>query len=203
MVRYKCYKANELINLLGNDFHIIDEKVQDSFSDWVAGDINTEYVNKFYITNMNDIKEIVEWHGLWSELVVKLIDETELKLHSNDINSQDKSFLRIIENNFISPSFERQENYILVNKDLDKWLLFNGISQDSLDNITIVFELYPTYIYKDIHEPIIKDDKICGHYGQFMELSEDKIDKALADIKDVEMRLKIERVMKSFPETYQ
>lgn len=203
MIKYKCYKADELLTLLGNEFHIIDENVQDIFSDWGTGDVDTESSNKFYITNRNDIKQIDEWHSLWEEILVKLIDGTTLKLHSSNINAKDESLLRIVENNFMSPSFERQENYILANKDFDKWLVFNGVSQDLLDNITIVFELYPTYIYKDIYEPIIRNDTICGHYGHCMELSEDRIDKAIMDIKDVEMRLKIESVMKSFTKTYQ
>jgi hypothetical protein len=36
--------------------------------------------------------------------------------------------------------------------------------------------------------------------GHPLKISEDKIDAALADIKDVEMRLKIETIVKSFKE---
>lgn len=203
MINYKCYKANELIKLLGNNFRIVDEKVQDNFSDWCTGDVDTENVNKFYITNRDDIKKIVEWHGLWTEIVVELTDNTEVNLHSSNINSQDKSLIRIIENDFFSPSFKRQENYILANNDLDKWLSYNGIIQKQLEAISVDFSLYPTYIYKDIYEPIIKNGDICGYHCQNMRLSEDKIDKALADIKDIEMRLKIEKILKSFERAYQ
>ena len=203
MINYKCYKADELIKLLGNNFHIIDEKVQDNFSDWCTGDVDTENVNKFYITNRYDIKEIIEWHGLWTVMVIKLIDNTEIKLHSSNINSQDKSLIRIVENELFSPSFKRQENYILANDNLDKWLSYNGITQKQLEAISVDFSLYPTYIYKDIYDPIIKNGEICGYHCQDMRLSEDKIDKALADIKDIETRLKIDKILKSFEKVFQ
>ena len=203
MINYKCYKADELIKLLGNNFHIIDENVQDNFSDWCTGDVDTENVNKFYITNRDDIKEIIEWHSLWTEIVIKLTDNTEIKLHASNVNSEGKSLIRIVENELFSPSFKRQENYILANDNLDKWLSYNGITQKQLEAISVDFSLCPTYIYKDIYNPIIKNGEICGYHCQDMRLSENQIDKALADIKDIEMRLKIDKILKSFEKVYQ
>lgn len=202
MINYKCYKAKELLDLLGDNFRIINQKVQKNFSDCVTGNTDNEKTNKFYITNRNDIQEIEEWNGLWNEIVIRLSDNTKYKLHSNNVNSDDKNLMRIINNNFLSPSFQKQDEYILANGELDQWLLYNGVSQDSLDYITISFKIYPTYIYKNIYEPIIKGGKICGCYGQEMEMTEDKIDMALSDIRDIDMRLKIERVLKSFESKY-
>lgn len=203
MINYKCYKSDELIKLLGNNFHIIDKYAQDNFSDWCTCNVDTENVNKFYITNRDDIKEIIEWHGLWTEIIIILIDNTEIKLHSSNINSKEKSLIRIVENELFSPSFKRQENYILTNDNLDKWLSYNGITQKQLETISVDFSLYPTYIYKDIYDPIIKNGEICGYYCQDMRLTEGEIDKALADIKDIKMRLKIDKILKSFEKVYQ
>ena len=203
MIKYKCYKVKELLELLGNDFRIINEKVEENWCDWCCGGNDVEKTNKFYLTKRNDIKEIVEWHGLWLDIVVKLLDETSLKLHSSNINSDDKTLLRINTNNFLSPAFKRQNDYILANKDLDEWLLYNGVTEEGLDAIVVEFCLYPTFVYKDIYEPIIRNEEITGSYCTSMKIKENEIDKALKDIKDVQMRLKIERVLKSFEKKYE
>ena len=44
MNEYICYKADKLLKLLGNAFRIINEEVEDNFSDWVTGDIDSEQV---------------------------------------------------------------------------------------------------------------------------------------------------------------
>lgn len=145
MKEYICYKADELLKLLGKGFKIINEKVEDSFSDWVTGDVESEQVNNFYITNKDNIERIEEWSSLWSETALYLKDGTKLALYSDNINSDDKNLLRINENNFFSPSFERQSEYILADSNLNQWLLYNGVSQDQLYQITKKFKLYPTY----------------------------------------------------------
>lgn len=203
MISYRCYKVDSLLTLLGNGFFILNKTVQDNFSDWVTGGVDTEGVMKFYITNLTNIQEIEEWRSLWNSTIVNLTDGTKLKFHSSNINSGNESLLRINENNCISPSFTMQENCILASNDLDDWLMFNGISKDLLDSITVGFNLNPTYIYKDIPEPVIRNNKICGCYSQSMKLTEDKIDTALSDIQDVEMRLKIESIVKSFTKVWE
>lgn len=203
MKEYICYKSDELLNLLGSAFRIINEEVEDSFSDWVTGDIDSEQIKNFYITNKDNIQKIEEWHSLWNEIDIYLKDGSEIKLHSDNINTDDKDLLRISENNFFSPSFERQSNYILANSELSQWLLYNGILQEQLDQITKKIQIYPTYVFKGVNEPLIKNGKVCGYYGHYLKISEDKIDSALADIKDAEMRLKIEVIVKSFKEEYE
>lgn len=203
MIDYKCYRLKELLKLLGEDFHVINKESKYIFSDWCTGDEDFKYNDKFYITTQNNIKEIIEWSSLWTKIVVKCSDDTKLELHSNNINPDDDSLLRISKNNFISPAFERQDNYILANKELDEWLLFNGVSQSSLDDISVVFQLYPTYVFKGLYEPIIENGEYRGYYGKDMKLSEDKIDKALSDIKDAEARIKFERIIKSFECKYE
>lgn len=203
MNEYICYKADKLLKLLGNAFRIINKEVEDNFSDWVTGDIDSEQVNKFYITNSDNIQKIEEWKSLWSEIDIYLKDGSKITLHSDTINSDDKNLLRISKNNFFSPSFERQSSYILANSKLNQWLLFNGVLQEQLDQITKKFQVYPTYVFEGVNEPLIENDKVCGYYGgRYLEISEDKIDKALADIKDIEMKFKIEAIIKSFKVKY-
>lgn len=198
MKEYICYQANELLKFLGNNFRIINEKVEDNFSDWCTGEVDSEHIEKFYITNKDNIKEIKEWNGLWKEIDIHFMDGKCLKLHSDNVNSDDKSLYRISKNNFFSPSFKQQGVYILSDSTLNKWLLYNKISQEQLNLITKKFCLYPTYIFKGVNEPFIENGKVCGYYGQYMKISEDKIDKALDDIKDIEMKFKIEEIVKSF-----
>ncbi|MBR5508989.1 MAG: hypothetical protein IKV59_02940 [Lachnospiraceae bacterium] len=202
MVYYRCYKADSLLKMLGDSFHIVNKNVQHKLLDWVNRDVNVVDNANFYITNMDNIKEIVEYNGLWNEKLIKLTDGTELKLHSSNINSNDSEMLRIVNNTFFSPSFKRQENYILANKDLDSWLLFNGITEKQLEDASETFSLSPTFVYKDVYEPVIKNGQVCGSYHHYLRLTEDEIDKALADIIDVEMRVKICMILKSFEKTY-
>lgn len=203
MKEYICYKVDKLLEFLGNNFRIINEKVESSFSDWCTSDIDSEQIEKFYLTNKNNIQGIKEWNGIWKEVDIYLTDKTRLTLHSENVNSDDTNLIRISENNFFSPSFERQSEYILSDSELNKWLLYNGVSQKQLNQITKKFCLYPTYVFKGINEPLIENGKVCGYYGHPLKISEDKIDAALADIKDVEMRLKIETIVKSFKEIYE
>lgn len=203
MKEYICYQANELLKFLGNNFRIINEKVEYNFSDWCTGGVDSEHIEKFYITNKDNIKEIKEWDGLWKEIDIYFTAGKCLTLHSDNINSDDKSLHRISENNFLSPNFKLQGAYILSNSTLNKWLLYNKVSQEQLNCITKKFCLYPTYIFKGVDEPLIENGEVCGHYGQYLKISEDKIDKALEDIKDIEMKLKIEAIVKSFKYEYQ
>ena len=77
-----------------------------------------------------------------------------------------------------------------------------GLSKEQTDKVSVSFEVYPMYIFEGIKEPIIRNEKICGCYGYDMKISEDKIDKALSCIKDTEMRLKIQHILKSFHKRY-
>lgn len=203
MKEYICYKVDELLKLLGNNFRIINEKVEDSFSDWCTSDVDSEQIEKFYVTNKDNIQKIEECNSLWEEVNIYFTDKTHLTLYSENINSDDTSFLRISSNNFFSPSFERQSNYILSDSKLNKWLLYNGVSQEQLDQIAKKFYLYPTYMFESVNEPLIKNGKVCGYYGNYLKITEDKIDEAIEDIKDIEMRFKIEAIVKSFKYKYE
>lgn len=202
MINYRCYKAKDLIRLLGNDFYIINKNAKIISSNWVVGDSSTNIDNNYYITNKKDIKEIIEWDEFWKEITIKLSDNTQFNLYPANINSKDKSLLRIVENNFFSPTFKFQDDYILSNKELDSWLLYNGVEKEELEKITTIFYLYPTYVYEDIYEPIIENDKIIGYYCDDMKLSEKEIDMALEEITNVKTRLKIEKILKSFEKVY-
>lgn len=200
---YICYKADELLKLLGNNFRIISKEVKYSFSGWSSDYIDSGQVEKFYITNKDNIQKIEEWDSLWSEIDIYLKDGSKFTLNSDSVNVDDKNLLRIIKNNFFSPSFEIQRNCILSNSELDQWLLYNGILQEKLDQITEKFKIYQTYVFEDINELRIKNGKSCGCYcGQDLKISEDRVNKALEDIKDIEIRLKIEAIIKSFSKVY-
>ena len=95
MKEYICYKVDKLLEFLGNNFRIINEKVEGSFSDWCTSDIDSEQIEKFYLTNKNNIQEIKEWNGLWKEVDIYLTDKTRLTLHSENVNSDDTNLIRI------------------------------------------------------------------------------------------------------------
>lgn len=192
MIVYRCYKEKELLEALENKFQVIDSKVQEEIDEDVMAE-----TNKFYITNRNNISEVLEYSGWWLTTVVCFDDGTKIKLYSDNINSDEKDRIRIRRNNFFSPPFKKQDGYILANEELDIWLLFNGLTQEYLEKISVYFDLYPTYVYEGINAPIIKNGKICGGYSAPLKLAENDIDAALADIQNIEMRLKIEKVLKA------
>ena len=204
MRTYKYYDSEKLINLLGYDYKIIKLKILYSFSDWVSDGEDIEEKTKYFLTNKNNIKEIGEHEGLWTEIVVTFTDGEKAKLLSENINSQDRNALRIVENNFLSPAFLMEDNYIIVNEDLEKWLLYNNLTEKDFENISIYFNAYATYTYENIPKPIITDGKLSGYYhGDEFKLSEKDIDDALKDIQNVEMRCKIETILKSFKKRYE
>lgn len=203
MKEYVCYKTDELLKYLGSSFKIINKKVEDIFSDWCTGNVDSEQVEKFYITNKDNIQKIKECNGLWKEVHIYLTDKTNITLYSDNVNSDDANLIRISENNFFSPSFKMQADYILSGSKLNKWLLYNGVSREQLNQITKKFCLYSTFIFKGVPEPLIKNGKIDGYYGSDLKLSEEEIDKVLEYIKDVEMRYKFEAIIKSFERIYE
>lgn len=203
MKEYICYKADMLIKLLGNNFRIINEEIEDNFSDLVDGSVDSKKENRYYITNMNTIQKIKEWSSLWNEINIYLTDGNKLTLHSENVNSNDNNLIRISKNNFFSPSFERQSDYILANKDLDQWLFYNGITQKQLTQITKTFQIYGTYIFKGVGEPIIEKGNVYGYYCNDMKIPENEIDKAIETINDIEMRFKIKAIIESFAIKYQ
>ena len=192
MIVYRCYKEKELLDALGNEFRVINSKVQEEIDEDVMMD-----TNKFYITNKDNITEVAEYKGWWLTTVIHFDNGSKIKLNSDNINSDEKDRIRIRRNNFFSPPFKKQDGFILANEDLDIWLLFNGLTQEYLEKISTYFDLYLTYVYEGINAPIIKNGKICGGYSAPLKLAENDIDAALADIRNIEMRLKIERVLKA------
>lgn len=192
MITYRCYKEKELLDALGNEFRVINSKVQEEIDEDVMVD-----TNKFYITNKNNVTEVLEYSGWWLTTVVCFDDGTKIKLYSDNINSDEKDRIRIRRNNFFSPPFKKQDGFILANEDLDIWLEFNGVSRKYQEKISTYFNLYSTYVYEGINAPIIRDGKLCGGYSTPLKIAENEIDAALADIKNDEMRIKFEHVLKA------
>ena len=199
---YLCYKTEELLELLGNEFKI--QKVKTHYN-YDYGRDETQPVYKYYVTKLNKIEEIEINMGMWTEMKVFINNNDEskcIKLYSSNINRNDSSLIRENENNFISPILEYQGEYIVADKNLNKWLCYNGIDLYQLKNIQHEFKCYATYVYPDIYKPFYKDGKTIGVSREMVQLSELDIEAALSDIKNEDIRLSIEAVLKSFKKVY-
>lgn len=192
MVKCLYYRENELIKLLKSDFKVICINSKYHYDDYSTTEEN------YYITNRNDIDTIDEWNGLWTAVNVKFTDGSKVELLSDNVNGNDKLLLRVTKNNFLSPAFRKRGEHIQVSQGLVDWLVYNEVTKEQLDSITDTFEMYPKYVFENIKHPVIEDGKVRGYTTANLELSEDIIDTALNDIQDIEMRLKLEAIIKSF-----
>lgn len=199
---YLCYKTEELLELLGNEFKI--QKVK-TYCNYDYNKNITQPTCKFYITKLNKIEKIEINFGMWTEMKVFVNNNDEskyIKLYSSNINRDDSSLIREIENNIISPILECQDEYIVANDNLNKWLCFNGVDLYKLKNIQHEFKCYATYVYPNVYKPFFKNGKKIGVSKESVELSELDIEAALSDIKNEDIRLSIEAVLKSFKKVY-
>lgn len=204
MVKYKCYKADELLAILQmfDNFYILNmgqnnpAKIHNS--DCITGEDFVSEKNRSYITSRKGIINVEEFDFLWSETKIDFENGTSISLHSENVNREDKSLHRMIHNNFFSPSFTWQDKYILANKDLDAWLAYNGLFQETLKSTIVEFEVFSSYIFKDADTPIVKDGKVKGHYFGGLTLKEEEMNNALNEISNEEIRYKIKEVLETY-----
>ena len=89
---------------------------------------------------------------------------------------------------WVSSNQYKRGEHIQVTQDLADWLVYNEVTEEQLDSITDTFE--------NIKHSVIENRKVRGYTTANLELSEDIIDNALNDIQDIEMRLKLEAIIK-------
>ena len=204
MVKYKCYKADELIAILRmfDDFYILDMDKDNSAHvhnpDWVTGEDFVSGEKRSYITSRKGITNVEEFNFLWSETKIYFENGASISLHSENVNREDKSLHRMLHNNFFSPSFTWQDKYILTNKDLDAWLAYNGLFQETLKSTIVEFEVLSSYIFEKADTPIVKDGKVKGHYFGGLTIKEEEMNNALNEISNEEVRFKIKEVLETY-----
>jgi len=198
MTQYRCYKEKDILDKLGKDFYMTYKEQDDIFAR-VFSECKDITNSKCYITNKKDIKTIIESKGYWSEVIIGFSSGREnIVLYSDKVKIGDESVGRILKNKFLSPYFYKQGEYILANKALDAWLVYNGISKKELSKISIDAEKEDVYFYYGLSEPIVEDGKYSGNYDTVMSLSETNITDIITNIRDVEVGLKVEKILTYF-----
>lgn len=194
MRSFTCYKKDELLKFLKN-FEILHIKYTPSYADFLNPKPEHTELDGYYFTCRSDIKSIEEHKIFWEEMYVKFQDDSVISLYSKNINSDDDSLLRINRNTIISPRFDCEVNLIEASKDLDEWLIYNGISQEILDNISVEIYLKGYYEYEGVEDIRLHDGKITTYPSENMKLSEDEVEKILYHIKDERLRLCVKQIL--------
>lgn len=182
-----CYKIENLLYLL-NGFSVktINTLTDDEESAYASMD-------KYFVSR-DDIVAIINYYGLWDSKVLKFTDGTKISMKSNNVNSYDKTIIRINNNNIISPKLIISDDYVEATKDLVEWLNNIGISNETLLTISEEFNIYDEIIYVGVPTPIMHS----GHWGYSSEdlvLDEKEIEKVLNSIEDATLREKIKCIL--------
>ena len=96
MKKVICYNVEELLKILPNHQFRKVQRVAD-------GD---EYYSdkSCYYFALPEVEAIHMWMGLFSNTMhIKLIDQTTVDAHSNNVNTHDKTLLRIGKTKYLSP----------------------------------------------------------------------------------------------------
>ena len=123
-----CYEVDKLNQLLP-DYELRRFAVEIETED---GDFTK---NQYYLCRP-EVKAIRMYKGVfWETVYIELEDGTKIKAESDNVNSKDRSIIRINSNNFISPKLNYDNGYIESTEKLRNWLLWQGITEDELKDI--------------------------------------------------------------------
>ena len=182
-----CYKISGLLKLLP-DFYIKKTRLILSDEDGAEGKFG------YFMTNRVDVTSVEKYYSLWISQTVTFADGTSMNFKSNNVNSHDKTLLRINKNAVISPVLNISGNYVESTEDFREWLAFNNISQEDLDAITEYFDVSTVIEYPGVPTPY-KGNSSWGYSSETLKLEEKEILTVLNGIEDELLRKKIEYIL--------
>lgn len=188
MKKALCYKKDDLLALLPGFLLMKIKTIHEDEDDYNER-------QEYHITNRPDIKEIYQYHSLFTSTTVKYQDGATERLYSNNINPKE-NWLRLNKNHFLSPRVSVSANHIAAENDLIVWLKFNGVTEEALEQITDSYTLYHMIEYPGVSTPV-KSTITHGwaYSSELLVLDEREIETVLNSIEDELLRKKIECIL--------
>lgn len=187
MLKKICFNIDKLMEKLPN-FEILRIKSIDEDEDGI------ETKDKYYISSRNDINRIVSSYGFWVSREVYFSDGTSISMYGSNVNSEDKSLIRVEGNNIISRSLRIEGTYVEYDEALKKWLDYNGLTEDKLEDLKEEFDIYNVIEYPGVNNPVSYGDHFA-YSNEYIKLDERDIKTVLDSIDDPLLREKIRCIL--------
>lgn len=182
------YRTAELLSMLsGFELQLICTIHEDE-------DDAVESYASYLVRRDIGVTAVRHYHSFGTSTTVHFKDSTSASLFADNVNPNEKSWLRINENGFLSPELRVTADHIEVTNPLKAWLKFNGISDDALEAIIERFPVYETIQYPGVPTPE-RHGKYWGYSSESLVLDEREIQTALDSIEDELLREKIKCVL--------
>ena len=141
-----------------------------------------------------EVDRIDYWFSMGETAVIYLKDGRGIQGLGSYVVSQKDDWVKLHDNDYISPKIKYDGRYIESTEQLNVWLLKHGVSQEELEDCSHEETLYETVKY----EGVPTHRRSYGNWAYSSEdlvLDEREIEEALHDIKDDLLRKKIECIL--------
>ena len=184
-----CYRLDDLMKMLP-DFKLVASKViHESEDDSSAG---TEY----RLSNREDIKLIKVFHGWGTSLTVEYENGEKFDFYGDNLTIYGRKINRINSNSIISPRLYMGGNFVESREDLDKWLKYQGITEEQLEAISEATTVYEIIEYIGVPTPSKSSHgNYWGYSSENLKLDEREITQVLDSIEDEVLREKIKCIL--------
>jgi hypothetical protein len=149
--------------------------------------------NGYYFAK-SDVVSMYYYHSFGTSATITLADGTKLHMLSNNINSNDKSALRIDHNDYVSPKFVMDDVWIEARDVMTRWLVDHGVPIEILKESSREFQIYETIEYPGVPTPS-KEFGRWSYSSEALVLNETEIETALNSIENELLRKKIECIL--------
>lgn len=189
-----CYNASKLEEIL-HGYELRRLPCSECSEDW------DDKTSKYYFC----LPKVVSIHismGFWDTMYISMSDGSEIKAMSENVNTDDKTLLRINSNTFVSPELKINGEWVEATNELTAWIkkyatgAENAVSLDVfLNDISKQFEIYDVIEYPGVPTPSKHNDRCWGYSDTPLKLDERDIQVVLNGIEDELLRKKIECIL--------
>lgn len=150
-----------------------------------------------YVVCRYDIEKVSEYHSLWSSKHIYLNNGTKISLYPNNVNSDNVTLERILNNKNISPALKISDDYVEITNELKTWLINYGIPEYKIESYSRKFVVSHIVEYTGIGD-VEKSRGGCWCYSSSdkpMRLTEEEINIVLNGIENELLKKKIEHLL--------
>lgn len=183
-----CYDVEKIVKALKtNGYDFVKLPVIKESEDWGKR-------SECYYFAKPEVSAIEYYYSLWTSAKIKMKDGSDKEALGSNVNSDDKSVIRIKDNDFVSPELTVNDTWIEAVDIVTNWLIKHGVSMESLESSKKEFTVYETVEYDGVPTPSISH----GHWAyssNTLVLDEREIEIVLNGIEDDVLRKKIECIL--------
>ena len=151
-----------------------------------------KHAHKYYFAKP-EVTAVDYWHSLGTTAIIHFENGHSVQALGSYVTSN-CDHVELNKNEFISPALRYNGKYIEATEVLNKWLAYQGVSQEQLANCSHEEAFYETITYTGVPTPSLHFGN-WGYSSEDLVLHESEIQEALQSIDDVILRKKIECIL--------